>query len=319
MNSKLHERNKIHFKQAHGTPFTIHPLAITIGDNGCTKTATTILDGKYLPFSIHPAARSILNECARVREPSTSTFPLHDMIKGLSHWREATSTSPSGKHLGFYKSLIIATKHNILAKEESLRNPSTKDTIASKLIQIQHLLINLAIKTCHTYERWKIVHNFFLEKLPGQPLLEKLRVIHIYEADWNLILKYFISHKLIHQAHLNGTLTPEQAGGRPGRSAIDEATKTVITYETCRLQRLNGGIIYNDAKACYDRIIENLRHITCMREGLSPSIARLHSQTLNQFQYFIKHKGGIGPIPNGHNKPDPFYGVGQGSGDAGAR
>jgi hypothetical protein len=113
------------------------------------------------------------------------------------------------------------------------------------------------------------VHSFFIEKLPGRPLLEKLRVIHIYEADWNLILKYFISYRLTHIATKEKTVTPEQAGGRPGRSSSDMATKTVLTHEASRLQRLSGAVIYNDAKACFDRIIENMSNLACMREGLS--------------------------------------------------
>ena len=35
--------------------------------------------------------------------------------------------------------------------------------IAEQALQIQWMLMNLAIKHCHTYERWKIVHNNFLE------------------------------------------------------------------------------------------------------------------------------------------------------------
>jgi hypothetical protein len=181
------------------------------------------------------------------------------------------------------------------------------------------MLINLAVAHCHTYERWKTAHNFFLEKIPGNPLVEKLRVIHIYEADWNIILKYYLTHKVLQTANYQQTLAPEQAGGRPGRRAIDEATKTVILYETCSLQRVTGGIMYNDAKACFDRIIENISNMSCMREGLPVSIAKLHHQTVSTIKYFIKHKWGIAPHPNGHNCPDPFYGVGQGSGDAGTR
>jgi hypothetical protein len=132
---------------------------------------------------------------------------------------------------------------------------STWDNIAIKLLKIQHMLIDLAVKRCHTYARWQTVHNFFLEKIPGNPLIDQLRVIHIYEADWNIILKYYLTHKVLQTASQKATIAPEQAGGRPGRCAIDEATKTVILYETCRLQKLTGGIMYNDAKACFDRIV----------------------------------------------------------------
>lgn len=150
-------------------------------------------------------------------------------------------------------------------------------------------------------------------------MLDKLRVIHLYEADWNLILKYFIAHKLYKTAATQGTISTEQSGGCPNRSAIDEATKTVLLYKTCRLQRRTSGIMYNDAKACFDRVIENISNLSCMREVLPIEIAKLHNQTFKNIKYHIKHKGGIDHKPNQHSQTDPFYGVGQGSGDAGAR
>jgi len=36
-----------------------------------------------------------------------------------------------------------------------------------------------------------------LEKIPGQPYLHKLRVIHIIEADYNLTLKSVIGSQLM--------------------------------------------------------------------------------------------------------------------------
>jgi hypothetical protein len=141
-------------------------------------------------------------------------------------------------------------------------------------------------------------------------------VIHIYEADWNLLLKFFVSYKLTHTACHEKSVSPEQAGGRLGRSANDMATKTVLTHEICRLQRLSGAIVYNDAKACFDRIIENVSNLTCLREGMAPEIALLHAQTLQTMRYYIQTQTGPSPKFNGHLQPDPFLGSGQGAGDS---
>jgi hypothetical protein len=93
----------------------------------------------------------------------------------------------------------------------------------------------------------------------------------------------------------------------------------VMTHEICRLQKMNGAIMYNDAKACFDRIIENISNITCMREGLSPKIASLHAQTLQGIRYHIKTQHGCDEAFNRHMHPDPFLGSGQGTGDSMAR
>lgn len=158
-----------------------------------------------------------------------------------------------------------------------------------------------------------------MEKIPGKPLIDKLRVIHIYEADYNIILKYFISKKTLRNAIKHNAIAPEQAGGHPGRTAIDEAIKTVTTYEICNLQRLSGGIMYNDTKACFDRIVENISNITCLNAGAPIDVLHLHHNTLDSMKYIIKHKHGLSPLENGHMNPDPFYGVGQGAGNAGTR
>jgi hypothetical protein len=100
------------------------------------------------------------------------------------------------------------------------------------------------------------VRNFVIEKIPGYPILNKLRVIHLFEADWNLILKYFTGRQVLYAAVNNKTTTQEHAGGRPGRGSIDEAVQNIHKYKTCNLQHKFGGITYNDATACYDRIPE---------------------------------------------------------------
>jgi hypothetical protein len=68
--------------------------------------------------------------------------------------------------------------------------------------------------------------------------------------------------------------------------------------------------MYNDAKACYDRIVKNVSNMSLLREGLPIELAK---------EYQIKHKQGIGSQSHKHIHPSPIYGVGQGSTDASAR
>jgi hypothetical protein len=118
-------------------------------------------------------------------------------VQGFHKWRESTTTSPSGKHLGIYCTLTTYYYSNTLPKprktteemESYKEELKTNQQLATIALKVQYYLINLAIKHTHVYKRWQIIHNFFLEKLPGCPLIDKLRVIHIYEAVWNIILK----------------------------------------------------------------------------------------------------------------------------------
>jgi hypothetical protein len=74
-----------------------------------------------------------------------------------------------------------------------------------------------------------------------------------------------------------------------------------------------GATLYNDAKACLDHIIENISNITLLSKGLHTNIAQLHANTLTNAQYVIKTSHDISKLTNGHMKPEPFYGSGQGA------
>ena len=109
------------------------------------------------------------------------------MIKGFCKWPAQTTTSSSRKHLHIYHALIHTYRQPLSAEN------TQQKSIVKTALKIQWLIMNLAIWHCYTYKRWKTVHNNFLEKIMGKPLLEKLQVIHIYKADWNYILKYFVA------------------------------------------------------------------------------------------------------------------------------
>jgi hypothetical protein len=69
-----------------------------------------------------------------------------------------------------------------------------------------------------------------IKKKPGVSRLDKLRVIHIFEADYNLILKVMWSHKAVWDIHNAGLLNDGQAGSRPRCCAIDVAVQKEINY-----------------------------------------------------------------------------------------
>jgi len=53
----------------------------------------------------------------------------------------------------------------------------------------------------------------------------------LFEADWQLLLKWHSSYGFLPKSETNHALTDAQGGGRKGRSAIDQATQQVIETE----------------------------------------------------------------------------------------
>jgi hypothetical protein len=67
-------------------------------------------------------------------------------------------------------------------------------------------------------ERWKTIVNVMIFKNSWDYRIHRLRVIHIYEADFNLLLAVKW-RQLLHHADTKGLLNPGQFGGRPGCEA----------------------------------------------------------------------------------------------------
>jgi hypothetical protein len=87
-----------------------------------------------------------------------------------------------------------------------------------QLLEAQVHLLNLAIKNLYTYHQWHKVVNFLLAKEPGSPRCHKLRVIHLCEADLNLLIgvKW---QQLVHHVTDHQLIPPWQCGGFSGRDA----------------------------------------------------------------------------------------------------
>jgi hypothetical protein len=110
-------RNKAHFSQAQGTPFTIPPLD-KIGHAADTDEADQILRGE-IPDSFSGAdefALKILREIGSSNLPPLQIqFETEQIKQSFRKWKETTSTSPSNNHLGLWRSMTYPTEN----KEDS--------------------------------------------------------------------------------------------------------------------------------------------------------------------------------------------------------
>ena len=117
----------------------------------------------------------------------------------MKRWKETTSTSPSGRHLGHYKTAIL------------------DDDVA----QLHVDMINFPITYGFAPERWTRSVTPLIEKDEGMPLLTRLRVIHLFEADYNLFLKIIYGRRMVKNGERNNAMNDQQHGARPRRMTID--------------------------------------------------------------------------------------------------
>jgi len=140
----------------------------------------------------------------------------------------------------------------------------------------------------------------------------------LFEADWQLLLKWHSSHGFLPKTEHAGMLAHEQGGGRKGRSAIDQATQQIIETEVIHLNQVSAIDLYLDLRTCFDLMVEACHNLACRRHGATDAYLRLHARTHQSMKYYIRHKFGVS-VEYNTSEQHPWHGAGQGAADAALR
>ncbi|KAI2498326.1 hypothetical protein MHU86_16196 [Fragilaria crotonensis] len=177
----LRERNKRHFGQAHGTPFTVPPLSEELGFTGQQPAAEAILKGEYSNNDLDDNVSLLLQylkQTERIAAMPISPTITEDEFRGkLQAWRETTTTSPSGLHLGHYKALFAKHSFSHIPEEEDKEHKRQReelDQMQAELADIHLRLINYALQRGYSYSRWHKVANTIIFKEPGNIRINRL-------------------------------------------------------------------------------------------------------------------------------------------------
>ena len=86
-----------------------------------------------------------------------------------------------------------------------------------------------------------------LQKTIGRPIINKLRIIQLFEADFNAVLKLKISKQLMRAASKQGFFGEDMHGGIQGKSAHDALLTQQITYNISQQQKMQCSSLNLDA------------------------------------------------------------------------
>ena len=144
-----------------------------------------VLEGDYSCDKLDNLTSLLLHHFSRRQQLDTlpSQMTTSDLLDALAVWNEGTSTSPSGMNLGHYHAMF--RRHDYIADSAEAKAFETKQ---GQLVQAQLALINYALRFNHSFDRWKTIVKVMIQKEPGNSKIHRLWVIHIYEADYNLLL-----------------------------------------------------------------------------------------------------------------------------------
>ncbi len=284
--------NREAFRAAAELPCGSGVIHDALSFSSITDEAAACLQGST-PASWYGDNNSLREFLASFQIPATVTEsgPINidiskdDIIKGFTSWKETTTTFPSGRHLGHYKVLVS--------------DPILLDCLSK--------FLNIAISR-------GIAVNVMIEKDPGQPKIHRLRIIHLFETDFNLFLKIMWGSRLVKRAVKLNLLNDGQHGSVPGRTTMDPVMMNQLTTDLCRLLKVNYARFDNDASACFDRIIVALGMMAARRCGMPIDAVRTHANALELMQYMVKRVHGVSKDTYKGTAMEPLFGTGQGSG-----
>jgi hypothetical protein len=95
-----------------------------------------------------------------------------DFISCFGCVADKTSSSPSVLHVGHY-----------------LACTDMKDELSGLLTAVHAAMMSIPLAEGFCPERWRQAIDIMLEKIPGVPRINKLRIIQLLEADMNQVLR----------------------------------------------------------------------------------------------------------------------------------
>jgi hypothetical protein len=178
-------RNIRHFRQAETTPLATPEIISKIVFGADTNRSEQLLDGGDDPTDITDDewSRYLLTSMKRHSEEIEITITAEKMMNKYKRWKERTSTSPSGRHLGHFHALF---RRPMKAKDD--KDQERLDGIRNDIIDLHATMLQNAYDNEHVYKRWEYILTCMLGKDAGIPRIHRLRVIHLYECDLNLLL-----------------------------------------------------------------------------------------------------------------------------------
>jgi hypothetical protein len=186
------------------------------------------------------------------------------------------------------------------------------DEVANTILRLHHTMLQVQY-CCKPITRWKIETEVMLEKDKGDPKIDQLRIICLYEADYNIFLKIMWAHRLVKICKEHELFDDTQAEGRPNRTSRDVAIRKMLTYAYSRVTRTLFACMDLDVKSCYDRIMASFGMLCSRYFGMPKEACLLHGTTISEMCHHVKTTLGISLAFFQSTPECVLYGSGQGS------
>ncbi len=225
---------KIRFSLAHSAPIMKTLLGERVRYLFDESLARLIILGTYdIPSDLDPATRLILEEIGKlgmniVNGEGNKIVITPDDFKCF--WRKVnkfTSLSMSGVHYEHYKASI-------------------QDELSSAVPALQ---LTVIARSGVPPENWSVGLQVMLEKIAGVCLVEKLRAIQLYKADFNCYNQFIFGKHAMHTL-TKSSYTPEELFSQKGSTAKDAKFDKTLLADLSRQTRQPMIVTLADAAYC---------------------------------------------------------------------
>jgi hypothetical protein len=140
--------------------------------------------------------------------------------------------------------------------------------MAEQILIMIHGIASTAAKLGLYLHCWIQVVNVMIYEKPGCIELDKLRVIHLFEADLNLMIGILFGRRAMFHQVDNQLVNPAQFG-RPGGKCQDSSISKVLHNLVSSRTHTPMGQFESDATACFDREVMKFV-LTCYHSTGAP-------------------------------------------------
>jgi hypothetical protein len=149
-------------------------------------------------------------------------------------------------------------------------------------------------------------------KKAGALELDELRVIHLFEADFNLLVGLIFGRCTVHNAVDHQLLHPSQFG-KKGGECMDAAISKTLHNILATYTKTPLGQFESNATACFDRIVMVFAMLCFFAYGCPTILIRFWLGALTHHCHQMKTSYGVSSGSYSFTADSPIHGPGQGS------
>ena len=258
--------NEQKFHQTEGwSPLLEGKLLQDIGLVGDGPRVEDILNGKYQTPEGSPPAVQRWIDTLKVKEPSHRKWIRTTMEDYQHGWKKVKEKTSSGfLHFGHFKA----------------------GTQTKYIGWVHYVMSILPMKYGFSPQRWCQGTDVMILKAPNVFLLDKLRTIVLYEADFNHENRRLGKNGMTVALQQN-RIAPEQFS-RPGRSAQDNALGKRLVFDHFRFLKRPFAMCSCDLKSCYDRVVHSAASLALQSVGVPKMALKCMFNTIQDLVHCVR-------------------------------